>query len=87
MTDTWFSGIFPGSKQSAEIDTTVAHKTGTSGSRSGITAATNDIGIIYLPNGKHLAIAVFVADSRADDKTRDSVIARIAKAAWDRWNK
>ena len=25
MTDTWFSGIFPGSKQSAEIDTTVAH--------------------------------------------------------------
>jgi len=68
-------------------DTTVAHKTGTSGNRSGITAATNDIGIIYLPNGKHLAVAVFVADSPADDKTRDSVIARIAKAAWDRWNK
>jgi beta-lactamase class A len=67
--------------------TPVAHKTGTSGSRSGITAATNDIGIIYLPNGKHLAIAVFVADSPADDKTRDSVIARIAKAAWDRWSK
>jgi beta-lactamase class A len=67
--------------------TVVAHKTGTSGSRSGITAATNDIGIIYLPNGKHLAIAVFVADSPADDKTRDAVIARIAKAAWDRWSK
>src|SRR5262249_61577646 len=25
MTDTWFSGIFPGRKQPAEIDTTVAH--------------------------------------------------------------
>ncbi|HSS89185.1 MAG TPA: SAM-dependent methyltransferase, partial [Streptosporangiaceae bacterium] len=25
MTDTWFSGIFPGSKRPAEIDTTVAH--------------------------------------------------------------
>jgi len=67
--------------------TIVAHKTGTSGSRSGVTAATNDIGIIYLPNGKHLAIAVFVADSPANDKTREAVIARIAKSAWDRWSK
>src|SRR6266581_7365903 len=25
MTGTWFSGIFPGSKRPAEIDTTVAH--------------------------------------------------------------
>jgi beta-lactamase class A len=66
--------------------TTVAHKTGTGGTRDGITSATNDIGIIYLPNGKHLAIAVFVSDSPADEKTREVVIARIAKAAWDRWN-
>ena len=65
--------------------TRVAHKTGTSGSRSGVTAATNDIGIIDLPNGKHLAIAVFVADSPANERTREGVIARIAKAAWDRW--
>ena len=67
--------------------TIVAHKTGTSGTRDGITAATNDIGIIYLPNGKHLAVAVFVSDSPADEKTREAVIARIAKAAWDRWAK
>jgi beta-lactamase class A len=66
--------------------TPVAHKTGTSGNRSGITAATNDIGIIYLPNGKHLAVAAFVGDSPANDKTRDTVIARIAKAAWDKWS-
>jgi beta-lactamase class A len=66
-------------------DAVVAHKTGTSGTRDGITAATNDIGVIYLPNGKHLAIAVFVSDSPADEKTRESVIARIAKAAFDRW--
>jgi len=65
----------------------VAHKTGTSGSGGGVTAATNDIGIIYLPNGKHLAVAVFVSDSPADDKTREAVIARIAKAAWDKWSK
>jgi beta-lactamase class A len=63
----------------------VAHKTGTSGTRNGITAATNDIGIITLDNGNHIAIAVYVADSPADEKTREGVIARISKAAWDTW--
>lgn len=67
--------------------TIVAHKTGTSGARNGITAATNDIGIITLPDGRHLAIAVFVSNSPADEKTREEVIAKIAKAAWDKWNK
>jgi beta-lactamase class A len=64
--------------------TPVAHKTGSSGARDGIVAATNDIGIITLPDGRHLAIAVFVSDSKADDDTRDRVIARIARDAWDR---
>ncbi len=67
--------------------TVVAHKTGTSGTQNGITAATNDIGIVDLPNGKHLAIAVFVSDSPADDKTRDAVAAKIAKAVWEKFNK
>jgi beta-lactamase class A len=64
--------------------TVVAHKTGTSGKRNGITAATNDIGIVTLPDGRHLAIAVLVSDSKADDGTRDLVIARIARQAFDR---
>jgi beta-lactamase class A len=63
--------------------TIVAHKTGTSGTEKGLTAATNDIGIITLPNGKHLAIAVFVADSPADEETREGVIAKISKAIYD----
>ena len=67
--------------------TVVAHKTDTSGTQNGITAATNDIGIITLPNGKHIAIAVFVSDSQADEKTREGVIAKIARAAWDKWAK
>ena len=67
--------------------TIVAHKTGTSGTYKGVTAATNDIGIITLPNGQHLAIAVFVSDSQADEKTREEVIAKIAKAVWDEWGK
>jgi beta-lactamase class A len=64
-------------------ETIVAHKTGTGGTRDGITSATNDIGIITLPDGKHLVLAVFVTDSAAGDAERDDVIARIAKAAWD----
>lgn len=63
----------------------VAHKTGTSSTRNNITAATNDIGIIQLPNKKYMVIAVFVGDSPADEKTREGVIAKIAKAAWDKW--
>ena len=62
--------------------TTVAHKTGTSGTLKGITAATNDIGLITLPNGQHLAIAVFVADSPANTETREEVIAKIAHAIY-----
>lgn len=64
--------------------TVVYHKTGRSGTNEqGITAATNDIGIITLPNGKHLAIAVFVSDTPVDMTARESLISRIAKATYD----
>lgn len=63
----------------------VAHKTGTSGTRGGVTAATNDIGIIQLPNGNYALIAVFVGDSKADDNARAAVIAKATKAVWDKW--
>jgi beta-lactamase class A len=67
--------------------TVIAHKTGTSRTVDGVTAATNDVGLVTLPNGRHLEIAVFVSDSQADDATREQVIAKIARAAWDRWSK
>jgi beta-lactamase class A len=70
-------GLLPGG-------TVVAHKTGTSGTQKGFTAATNDIGIITLPNGRHVAVAVFVSDSAADEAIREGVIARIAKVVWDK---
>ncbi|MGB7731490.1 MAG: class A beta-lactamase [Candidatus Acidiferrum sp.] len=63
--------------------TIVMHKTGSSGTVNGMTAVTNDIGLITLPDGRRMAIAVFMTDSSADDATRDGVIARIAKAAYD----
>jgi beta-lactamase class A len=62
--------------------TVVAHKTGSSGTHDGVTAATNDIGLITLPDGRKLAVAVFVTDARADSATRDKVIAQIAAAAY-----
>ena len=64
----------------------IAHKTGTSGSRDKITAATNDIGLISIRGATNIAIAVYVSDSPGDLKTREAVIAKIAKAAYDRWN-
>jgi beta-lactamase class A len=67
--------------------TVVAHKTGTSRTVNGLTRATNDVGLVTLPNGRHLAIAVFVSDSKADDSTREEVIAKVARAAWDYWSK
>jgi len=63
----------------------VAHKTGSSGTAHGVTRGTNDIGIVTLPDGRHLAIAVFVADSRAGEAVREGVIAKIARAAWEHW--
>ena len=62
--------------------TTVAHKTGTDRTSGGLTRATNDIGLITLPDGRHLAIAVFVADSRADETAREGVIAAMSGVAW-----
>jgi beta-lactamase class A len=63
--------------------TTVAHKPGTSGTVGGVTAATNDIGIVTLPNGRHMAIAVLLRQARGSDTARDSVIARASRTAYD----
>lgn len=62
----------------------VAHKTGLSDTNAeGVTAATNDVGILTLPNGEHVAVVIFVSNTTADEKTRDGVMAKVAKASWD----
>lgn len=63
--------------------TIVAHKAGTSNVDDGIAGATNDIGLITLPDGRQLAIAVFVTDSTAGEAVRYQVIARIGRAVYD----
>jgi beta-lactamase class A len=67
------AGLRPGWK--------VAHKTGTSGSWGGVTAATNDVGVLTAPDGSSVSIAVFVADSRASSTARAALIARICTEA------
>ncbi len=68
--------------------TVVAHKTGSASTDpNGITPSTNDVGILTLPNGKHIIISVFVCNASGDDATREGVIAKIAKATYDFYNK
>lgn len=65
--------------------TIVAHKTGWSGTNkeTGITAAVNNIGIVFLPNGKFFIISVFVSESKENIDTNEKIIADIAKATYD----
>jgi beta-lactamase class A len=62
--------------------TPVAHKTGSSGEEFGMIPATNDVGLITLPDGRRLAVAIFVSDAHADQATCEAVIARIAQAIY-----
>ena len=65
-------------------DVAVAHKTGSSDRDGrGVKIADNDIGIVRLPDGRSYSIAVFVMDSREDDRTNAAVIARISRLVYD----
>lgn len=69
-------------------DAIVAHKTGWSGSdKNGHTAATNDIGIFQLPNGKHIAVVTFLADTNAKEEVNEKVMASVGKTVWDYFSK
>ncbi|GAA4340591.1 CepA family extended-spectrum class A beta-lactamase [Mucilaginibacter gynuensis] len=69
-------------------DAIVAHKTGSSGTNDkGLSPATNDAGIITLPNGQQIAIAVLITDTYADEAKREGVIAKISRLVWDNYNK
>ncbi len=57
--------------------TKVAHKTGT------ISGSTNDTGIVYLPDGRHLLITIFTKEAKASTAERERVIADISKYAYD----
>jgi beta-lactamase class A/beta-lactamase class A VEB len=64
--------------------TAVAHKTGTSGTTdTGLTSATNDWGVVFLPNGHYFIISVLVTNSYESDETNERIIAEVCKVAYD----
>jgi beta-lactamase class A/beta-lactamase class A VEB len=66
-------------------ETVVAHKTGWSGTnkKTGVTAAVNNIGIVFIPDGEYFIISVFVSESKENFDTNEKIIADVAKAAYD----
>ena len=68
--------------------TPVAHKTGYSGvNEIGVTTASNDIGIVTMPNGKHFAVAAFVGMTKQDEKAIDAVIAELTSITLNELNR
>jgi beta-lactamase class A len=65
--------------------TGVADRTGAGPTIGGINACTNDVGIVTLPGGRHVALAVFTKASPRDQQVRERTIARIARAVYDHW--
>lgn len=62
----------------------IGHKTGSGAYNSkGQRMGTNDIGFVFLPNGHHYSIAVFVKDSEESDETNAQIIATISRIAYE----
>lgn len=59
---------------------TLLHKSGSSWTDLGLTAATNDTGFIVLPDKRRYAAAVFLSGTALDDAARDGAIADLGRA-------
>jgi beta-lactamase class A len=64
---------------------TIAHKTGTSGTWKGVTAAVNDVALLQAPDGSTIPLAVLIGDSRASEEQSGAVMAKIAAATIARY--
>lgn len=60
----------------------IGHKQVGDVNAEGLLIATNDIGFVYLPDGRRYVVAVFVKDSAADDRSNAQLIARISEAVY-----
>lgn len=57
-----------------------AHLSATSSTVDGVTDATNDAGLLTLPDGRRIAVAAFLGPSQADEAKRDATFARVGRA-------
>lgn len=62
----------------------LGHKTGSSDrDKSGLKLGDNDLGFVCLPDGRRYSIAVFVMDSKEDDKTNAFLISEISRKVYE----
>lgn len=59
----------------------LAHRTGAGLTTDGVNHATNDIGIVTLPDGRRFVIVTYLAGSRADADERAAALAEMARLA------
>lgn len=68
-------------------DVEVAHKTGTGGTDDkGTRSACNDVGIITLPDGTHVALSVFITRSAQAFESDEKLIALIARTVYEHFS-
>jgi beta-lactamase class A len=60
----------------------LAHKTGSGDTTGGLAEATNDAGIVTLPDGRRIVLVALLEDSPADDAARDAVLAKVARTVY-----
>lgn len=61
----------------------LAHASGTSDSALASTDATNDVGLLTLPDGRRIAVVALLGESSADEATREATLARVARSVAD----
>lgn len=68
--------------------TELAHRTGISGTNDdNLRVAMNDVGIIKLPNGKHLIVSVYLKNITEKREDSEKIIADITKITWNYFTK
>lgn len=68
--------------------TELAHRTGISGTNdNNLRVAMNDVGIIKLPNGKHLIISIYLKNITESREDTEKIIADITKLTWNHFTK
>lgn len=64
----------------------IAQRSGSSFTNdAGVTGATNNAGIIELPDSEKIYISVFIRNTTSNSQTSDALIANIAKIAYDHY--
>jgi len=64
--------------------TELAHRTGISGTNdNNLRVAMNDVGIVKLPNGKHLIISIYLKNITETKENTEKIISDITKLTWN----